>query len=96
MTTEASPAPTTTPTLPYTWTQTLQEVSVVIPIDAKVAGKDLLVEIKKEHLLVKLKPGNKIIIDGDLHKPVKHNDSFWTVGMAQRDTFLFIIILIVF
>lgn len=69
--------------LPYTWTQTLQEVSVVVPVDSKVAGKDLVIEIKKEHLLVKMKNGNKIIIDGDLHKPVKTNDSFWTVGMLS-------------
>lgn len=42
------------------------------------------IEIKKEHLLVKIKPGNKVIVDGDLHKPVKTNDSFWTVGMCTK------------
>lgn len=79
--TMAAEASTSTPTLPYKWTQTLQDVSVTIPIDGKIAGKDLIVEIKKEHLLVKIKAGNKIIVDGDLHKPIKANDSFWTIGM---------------
>ncbi len=69
-------------TLPYTWTQTLQECSITIPIDAHIKSKDVVVDIKKDRLLVKLKQGDNVFINGELHKVVKPSDSFWSIGMC--------------
>jgi len=68
---------------PYTWTQTLPDCSVTVPIPADVRARDLVVEIKKEHLLVKLKRDPKPLIDGKLHKPVKAQECFWNVEESK-------------
>lgn len=66
---------------PYTWSQALPEATVTIPIPANIKSRDLVVEIKKEHLLVKIKADPKPLIDGPLHKPVKAHECFWNIGM---------------
>jgi len=60
----------------YSWTQTLGEVEMKIRLP-KGTTKDLVVDLKKNHLKVVLK-GNTII-DGDLHKSVQPGETFWTV-----------------
>eukprot|EP00698_Gefionella_okellyi_P004793 TRINITY_DN14437_c0_g1_i1.p1 TRINITY_DN14437_c0_g1~~TRINITY_DN14437_c0_g1_i1.p1 ORF type:complete len:161 (-),score=33.66 TRINITY_DN14437_c0_g1_i1:51-533(-) len=62
----------------YTWTQTLQEVSVVVPVPKGTRGRDLVVEVKKNHIKVGLK-GQPLLIDGDLFEAVKADDTLWTV-----------------
>jgi len=60
----------------YSWEQTLNELTVNVPIPAGVTSKQLTVDIQKQHLKVGLK-GQPLLIDGDLHKQVKKDDSLW-------------------
>jgi len=62
----------------YLWTQTLSELEVRVPVPKGTVGRQLNVEIKKTHLKVGLK-GQPPLLDGELHKPVKPDDSFWTI-----------------
>ena len=49
-------------TLPYKWTQTLEEADVNVPIPGNLKSRDLVVELKKQHLKVQVK-GQEAIID---------------------------------
>eukprot|EP01066_Platyproteum_vivax_P020380 Platyproteum_vivax@DN8282_c0_g1_i1.p1 len=60
----------------YVWTQTLGTVDIYIPLGKSVVGKDCRVEITPTSLKVGLK-GAEFIIDGELHKRVKTDDSMW-------------------
>lgn len=64
----------------YTWGQTLQDVEVRVPLNVNFAVKtrDLVVDIKKSTLKIGLK-GHPLLIDGELHKHLKVEDSFWTI-----------------
>lgn len=48
--------------LPYKWTQTLEEADVNVPIAGNLKSRDLIVELKKQHLKVQVK-GQEAIID---------------------------------
>ncbi|EAU93179.1 nuclear movement protein nudC [Coprinopsis cinerea okayama7 len=65
-------------TLPYRWTQELGEVDVTIPVPEGTRAKDLNVVIAKKKLRVGLK-GQEPIMDGDLCKEIKVEDSTWTL-----------------
>ncbi|KAI5477578.1 hypothetical protein MNV49_006166 [Pseudohyphozyma bogoriensis] len=69
--------------LPYTWKQTLQDVSVTIPVPPGSKGRDLVVDIKKTKLKVGVK-GQPLIIDGDLPKEIKVDDSTWTLDDSKE------------
>ncbi|XP_077212566.1 protein BOBBER 1-like [Tasmannia lanceolata] len=62
----------------YSWTQTLQEVTVSIPIPHGTKSRFINCEIKKSHLKVGLK-GQPPIIDGELFQSVKADDCFWSI-----------------
>ncbi|KAK1267541.1 Protein BOBBER 1 [Acorus gramineus] len=62
----------------YSWTQTLQETTVVIPVPPGTKSRNVSCEIKKNHLKVGLK-GQPPIIDGDLYQSVKVDDCFWSI-----------------
>ncbi|CAG8435338.1 5556_t:CDS:2 [Diversispora eburnea] len=64
--------------LPYKWKQTLQEVDITIPVPKGTRGRDVIVTIKKKNLLVGLK-GQPPIIEGELCKEVKQEESTWTI-----------------
>ncbi|CAG8439817.1 12099_t:CDS:2 [Ambispora leptoticha] len=69
--------------LPYRWKQTLQDVDVTIPVTPGTRGRDLNVVIKRKHLTVGLK-GKPPIIDGELCKEVKVDDSTWTLDSQKE------------
>jgi HSP20 family molecular chaperone IbpA len=48
--------------LPYKWTQTLEEAEVSVPIPGNLKARDLVVELKKNHIKVGVK-GQQAIID---------------------------------
>jgi HSP20 family molecular chaperone IbpA len=48
-------------TLPYKWTQTLNEAEVSVPIPGNLKARDLIVELKKTHLKVQIKGQDPII-----------------------------------
>jgi len=62
----------------YSWTQTLEEVELRVPLPMAVKGKDVVVQIGKRHLKVGLK-GHPLIIDGDFPKDVKLDESTWVL-----------------
>ncbi|KNZ61354.1 hypothetical protein VP01_1412g1 [Puccinia sorghi] len=64
--------------LPFTWKQSLQDVSLVIPVPPGTKARDLIVDMKKSKLLVGLK-GQEPILDGKLCKEIKLEESTWTL-----------------
>ncbi|KAF3788656.1 BOBBER 1 protein [Nymphaea thermarum] len=62
----------------YSWTQTLSELTVNIPVPRGTKSRFVVCEIKRSHLKVGLK-GQPPIIDGELYMPVKVDDCFWSI-----------------
>ncbi|XP_057479995.1 LOW QUALITY PROTEIN: protein BOBBER 1-like [Actinidia eriantha] len=62
----------------YSWVQTLQEVTINVPVPPGTKSRFITCEIKKNHLKVGLK-GQPPIIDGELFQSVKVDDSFWSL-----------------
>uniref|UniRef100_A0A2C9VRD1 CS domain-containing protein n=2 Tax=Manihot esculenta TaxID=3983 RepID=A0A2C9VRD1_MANES len=59
----------------YSWTQTLQEVNVLVPVPSGTKSRFVVCDIKKKHLKVGLK-GQPPIIEGELYKPIKVDDCY--------------------
>ncbi|XP_056168885.1 protein BOBBER 1-like [Syzygium oleosum] len=57
----------------YSWTQTLQEVTVHVPVPKGTKGRFVVCDIKKNHLKVGLK-GQPPVIEGELFQTVKPDD----------------------
>ncbi|KAJ7965356.1 Protein BOBBER 1 [Quillaja saponaria] len=62
----------------YSWTQSLQEVTVNVPVPNGTKSRFVVCEIKKNHLKVGLK-GQSPIIDGELFRPVRPDDCYWSI-----------------
>lgn len=62
----------------YSWTQSLAEVTVHIPVAEGTKSRAVACEIKKTHLKVGLK-GQPPVIEGELYNPVKPDDCFWSL-----------------
>ncbi|KFK26960.1 hypothetical protein AALP_AA8G315700 [Arabis alpina] len=62
----------------YSWVQSLQEVTVNIPIPTGTKARSVVCEIKKNRLKVGLK-GQDPIIDGELYRSVKPDDCYWNI-----------------
>ncbi|KAJ6418803.1 hypothetical protein OIU84_002060 [Salix udensis] len=62
----------------YSWTQTLQEVTVQVPVPSGTKSRFVVCDIKKNHVKVGLK-GLPPIIEGELYKPVKVDDCYWSI-----------------
>ncbi|XP_059298872.1 protein BOBBER 1-like isoform X2 [Lycium ferocissimum] len=62
----------------YSWGQSLQEVNLNIPVPHGTKSRFIVCDIKKNHLTVGLK-GQPPIIDGELYRPVKVEDCFWSL-----------------
>lgn len=65
--------------LPYSWRQELGEVDIVVPVPKGTRARDLVITIQKKKLSVGIK-GNDKILDGELCKEIKVEDSTWTLG----------------
>lgn len=69
----------------YTWTQTLEELTVIVPLPDNTKGRDLNVTIGKSNLKVGLKStAGTWIVNAPLVKTVICDDSFWTVEDGNR------------
>lgn len=64
--------------LPYKWSQELGEVDVTVPVPKGTRARDLVINLQKKKLSVGLK-GQENILDGELCKEIKVEDSTWTV-----------------
>ncbi|CAN1197871.1 Protein BOBBER 1 [Linum perenne] len=62
----------------YTWGQTLQEVTITVPVPPGTRSKQITCEIKKKSLKLAIK-GFPAIIEGELHGAVKVGESFWNL-----------------
>jgi len=62
----------------YVWGQVLEELEVRVPVLKGTLARQLAVEMKKTRLKIGLK-GQAPIIDAELHKEIKPDDSFWTL-----------------
>ncbi|XP_068659429.1 protein BOBBER 1-like [Aristolochia californica] len=71
----------------HSWTQTLQEVTVSIPVPPGTKSRFVACEIKKNHLKVGLK-GQPPIIDGELYQSVKADDCFWSIEDSKAISIL--------
>lgn len=61
----------------YSWTQRLGEVTITIPVPAGTRGKQVNCKITDKGLVVKRL--GETLLEGEFHKPVKSDDSFWTI-----------------
>lgn len=62
----------------YSWTQSLQEVNVNVPVPKGTKSRFVVCEIKKNRLKVGLK-GQPPVIDGELCHIVKPDDCYWSI-----------------
>ncbi|KAF8530972.1 nuclear movement protein nudC [Gautieria morchelliformis] len=64
--------------LPYTWKQELGELSLIVPVPKGTRAKNLDVVMHRKKLRVGLK-GQDPILDGELCKEIKVDDSTWSL-----------------
>jgi hypothetical protein len=63
----------------YSWTQNLEEVTVMVPVPPGTKGRMCDVTITKTKLKVGLK-GHPAILEGELSEPVKADDCLWNIS----------------
>ncbi|KAF3081424.1 hypothetical protein TWF569_001732 [Orbilia oligospora] len=74
-------------TLPYKWTQALEEVDITVALPAGTRGRDLIVDIKLTGLKVGLK-GKEPLFEGTLYKPIHLDDSTWSISDSTLEIHL--------
>ncbi|KAL1086372.1 hypothetical protein V6Z11_D08G112200 [Gossypium hirsutum] len=62
----------------YSWTQTIQEATVIVPVPPGTRSKSVECQMKKSHLKVGLR-GQPPIIDGELFQAIKPDDCYWSM-----------------
>ncbi|CAN4120829.1 unnamed protein product [Withania somnifera] len=62
----------------YSWGQSLQEVTINVPVPPGTKSRFIVVEIKKTSLKVGLK-NQPLILDGEYFKEVKVDDCYWSL-----------------
>ncbi|KAJ4813954.1 Nuclear migration protein nudC [Rhynchospora pubera] len=62
----------------YSWTQTLQELTITIPVPPGTKSRFVSCDIKRNHLKVGLK-GQPAVLQGELFNAVKVDDCFWSI-----------------
>jgi N-terminal conserved domain of Nudc./CS domain len=77
----------------YQWTQTLEEITVLVPVDGSLRGKDLLVVVSPTVLSIQskspLRPPDetepKVYVSGALSAAIDPNESTWSLegGVVQ-------------
>jgi len=62
----------------YSWTQTLEELEVRVPLPMALRSRDLVIDIQKKRLKVQIK-GQPPIIDDEMPHEVKQEESTWVM-----------------
>ena len=68
----------------YVWTQTLEEVQAVIPIEKGIKARDLTIKLEGDSCLVARKDGSKVYLEGRWPNKVHVDDSVWTIEEAAN------------
>ena len=64
----------------YSWTQTLQDLEVRVRVPKGTAAKQIVCDIKKQHLSFQIKGSDDgPLLDADFFGEVKPDDCFWTM-----------------
>ncbi|KAI8057160.1 HSP20-like chaperone [Syncephalis plumigaleata] len=69
--------------IPYAWKQSLPEVTVIVEVPKGTRAKQLDIRIQKRRLYVSFK-GEAPIIDGELSKDIKVEESTWTIDEQKE------------
>lgn len=64
--------------LPYVWNQTLNDITISVPVPPGTRSRDLVVQISKKKLKVGLK-GKEAIMEGEFYADIKEGESTWTL-----------------
>jgi len=76
----------------YSWTQTLSEVTITIPVPESIKGKDVSVLIEKTKIKIQLRNNpsssstSSSILEGSLYKRIKPDDSAWTLESSSSSS----------
>ncbi|KAL3506444.1 hypothetical protein ACH5RR_031826 [Cinchona calisaya] len=62
----------------HTWGQSLQEVTITVPVPPGSKGRFIVCDIKKSHIKIGLK-NQPPILEGELFDSVKMEDCFWSL-----------------
>jgi len=62
----------------YSWTQSAYDLCVIIPLPENTLKKDIVIQIKTNKLLVKIK--DVIIVEGDLFADILNDSSMWYIS----------------
>jgi len=62
----------------YNWVQTLEEVTMYVPVPGSTTGKNVVCDIQAEHIKIGIK-GGETILDASLHKRVDTEECYWTL-----------------
>jgi len=62
----------------YSWTQTLEELTVTVPVPAGIKGSHIVCDIKNTSIKLGVK-GKDLILDGALQKKVNAEEAIWTL-----------------
>jgi hypothetical protein len=68
----------------YSWTQTLSELDVRVPVPEGIKSRQMEVVMKKKHLRIAIK-GKPAIIEEELEREIRPEDSSWILDGATLD-----------
>ncbi|KAK4648557.1 uncharacterized protein QC761_111230 [Podospora bellae-mahoneyi] len=71
--------------LPYTWTQTLPDLTLTFPIPASLKARDLSISLTKTTISAGIK-GQTPIISGQFPHPIHVDDSTWTITTSPDNS----------
>ena len=74
---------------PYKWRQTLQDVDVSLLLPNGTKARDLQIQFKPLFISVKVKSTGSVLLEGELCKSIKLEDSTWTVEQGTLDIHLY-------
>jgi hypothetical protein len=63
----------------YVWEQTLKDVTVNIKLPPGITSKNLVIKLTAKHAKVEIKGQSAPMVDKDFCKPIKMDDSLWTL-----------------
>ncbi|KAE8716217.1 HSP20-like chaperones superfamily protein isoform 2 [Hibiscus syriacus] len=69
----------------YSWTQTLEEVTVSVPVPSGTSSRFVVFDIKKNRLKVRLE-GQPPVIDGELFQAVKPEECYFDELVEENET----------